>query len=303
MDLTLFRVDGFVSGGSGGNPAGVVLNADSLSTDDMQQIAACVGYSETAFVSSSSVCDYRVRFFTPTGEVAFCGHATVAVFSLLYKLKKLNAMTLSQETGAGNLAVRIEPDGRVFMAQAQVNFADVLTDEAVYQALGIELVERTEPRLPCQIVSTGLRDILVPVPSLKDLQSLSPNMSVLSEFSARCDVVGLHVFFIESNGEGIHKVHCRNFAPLVGIAEESATGSSCGALACYLHFYLSEHPEQFHFIQGESMNCLSEIFAGVDSSTGQVEVSGYGHLVDTLTLHKADSLWSLLALSVETDGG
>lgn len=75
----VLRYAAFTDSGRGGNPAGVVLDARSLSDSDMLAIAAEVGYSETAFVLP--VVDsaaFRVRYFSPRAEVAFCGHATVA---------------------------------------------------------------------------------------------------------------------------------------------------------------------------------------------------------------------------------
>ncbi len=77
-------VRAFSNEGAGGNPAGgVVFDAGALSEDKMQETAAEVGYSETAFVLPSEDADYRVRFFTPNTEVDLCGHATIATFSTM----------------------------------------------------------------------------------------------------------------------------------------------------------------------------------------------------------------------------
>src|SRR4051794_41717679 len=61
-----------------GNPAGVVLDASALSDAEMQQIAADLGYSESAFVTTRGDGAYDVRYFSPAMEVPFCGHATIA---------------------------------------------------------------------------------------------------------------------------------------------------------------------------------------------------------------------------------
>ena len=61
-----------------GNPAGVVTGAEDLTDADMLHIAAELGYSETAFLSSVSRDAARIRYFTPRAEIAFCGHATIA---------------------------------------------------------------------------------------------------------------------------------------------------------------------------------------------------------------------------------
>ena len=76
-------VNAFVVDGQGGNPAGVVLDADDLSETDMQAVAARVGLSETAFVSRSDIAGFKLDFFTPNRRIAHCGHATIATFSHL----------------------------------------------------------------------------------------------------------------------------------------------------------------------------------------------------------------------------
>ena len=78
-------VNAFTVNREGGNPAGVVLQADGLSFNEKLKIAQTVGYSETAFVSEDNNADLALSFFTVTGEVDFCGHATLAAFSLMFK--------------------------------------------------------------------------------------------------------------------------------------------------------------------------------------------------------------------------
>ena len=75
------RYSSFTHDPAGGNPAGVVLDASGLDDAAMLAIAAEVGYSETAFVTAADerARRFRVRYFSPLAEVAFCGHATVAL--------------------------------------------------------------------------------------------------------------------------------------------------------------------------------------------------------------------------------
>ena len=81
-DVEVLRLTAFSSDPKGGNPAGVVLDARSLSDERMQEIAAEVGYAETAFVTAPPSPEQPgrmgIRYFSPTAEVPFCGHATVA---------------------------------------------------------------------------------------------------------------------------------------------------------------------------------------------------------------------------------
>ena len=79
----------FTEGGGGGNPAGVVVDADGLGPAARLRIAARVGLSETAFVSASATETVRLEFFTPTRQIAHCGHATIATFALLRALGRI----------------------------------------------------------------------------------------------------------------------------------------------------------------------------------------------------------------------
>ena len=93
MTGEVLRYAAFTDGGSGGDPAGVVLDAGSLNDSEMLAIARDVGYSETAFVLPiDSTAAIRVRYFSPLAEVAFCGHATVAT-----------AVALDDRDGPGGL--------------------------------------------------------------------------------------------------------------------------------------------------------------------------------------------------------
>ncbi|BDV32002.1 PhzF family phenazine biosynthesis protein [Microbacterium terricola] len=74
----------------GGNPAGVVLDADGLDDAEMQRIAADVGYAETAFLVGQDGAARRIRYYSPIAEVPFCGHATIAT-----------AVVLAEREGAG----------------------------------------------------------------------------------------------------------------------------------------------------------------------------------------------------------
>ena len=78
---TLLRLAAFTTDPSGGNPAGVWIGEALPADDEMQRIAAEVGYSETAFLApdgSGATGRFRVRYFSPLAEVPFCGHATIA---------------------------------------------------------------------------------------------------------------------------------------------------------------------------------------------------------------------------------
>lgn len=276
MSEHLYIVNAFTAGGENGNPAGVMLNADDLDEQKMLAIAADVGLSETAFVSGSNHATHRVRFFTPTVEEPLCGHATIATWSLLNKLGKLSAGTYTQETNAGVLEVSVRQSGLTFMEQARAEFCDDIAAEDVSALLGIGLNE-FHTKLRPQIVSTGIKDLLVPVSDKSVLAKLNPNLEGIAEFSHDHDISGFHVFALVGDGQTI--ASARNFAPADGIPEECATGTSNGALLCYLRNegMLSER-EVYRIEQGEMMGRLSYVYGMFRDDT--VWVGGEAHTVE-----------------------
>ena len=227
--------------------------------------------------------DFEVRFFTPLAEVDLCGHATIATFASLVQEGRLAPGTWHQKTAAGILPVRVDrgdppgdprqnpradprpdpqgdPRGRpvhVLMGQAEPVYRGHL-DPASLQELAICL--RTDPSqlqttvtpagsdkmvtvIP-GIVSTGIFDLLVPLPDRKTLWNLSPDFAHLADFCRRHQVISTHCFTFDPLAPAPATVpgdphppvvvHCRDFSPAVGINEESATGTASGALGAYL---------------------------------------------------------------------
>ncbi len=279
IEVTL--VNAFTLNKKGGNKAGVVLNADNLSDKEKLKIAQAVGYSETAFVTSDEQDCFNVSFFTTTGEVDFCGHATLAVFSTLYEKGILLAGSYVQNTKAGMLGVRINSDGKVVMNQQLPKKYDCFTSSEISNIIGIESKVLESTNLPIEIISTGLKDVIIPIPK-GYLDRIVPNDEIIAAFCKKHNVVGLHVFELCSK-KSKYTASCRNFAPLFGIKEESATGSSSGALACYLWEHLNLG-NNYIFEQGRVMNCASEITVSLsfkDSSITNVLVGGYTSTIGT----------------------
>ncbi|WP_458576375.1 PhzF family phenazine biosynthesis protein [Aliamphritea spongicola] len=126
-----------------------------------------------------------------------------------------------------------------------------------------------------QAVSTGLADILVPLPA-KTLNRLTPDYTALSQFCQQHNLIGLHAFELQPAGS-VFSAECRNFAPLFGIPEEAATGSSNGALACYLQTYCCTEQTEFSFLQGRSLGQTSQVNSKLQihqERINRVQVSG-----------------------------
>ncbi len=246
LSKTVYIVNAFTHNDMGGNKAGVVIDCDDLSSNDMASIAKDVNLSETAFITKSKCddYDYEVRFFTPSTEVDLCGHATIATFYTLAKLgfikPNTNPVKLKQKTLAGILDIDVYFDedkvSYVLMTQTNPKFYSYIDDEKeLCDILGISKEDAGIEgyQLKPMIISTGLKDIMFPVKSLDALKRITPDFQALKEYTDKLNLVGLHAFSLETeNPES--SVATRNFGPSVGIDEESATGTSNGALCSYI---------------------------------------------------------------------
>lgn len=272
--MKYFIVDAFTTQPFGGNPAGVVLLDNVFPSEKfMQQVAAEFRYSETAFVLRNSETEFTVRYFTPAAEVDLCGHATIATFGTLYKLGIIADGTMCiNHTLAGDLQVRVGE--KVMMQMTEPQVIDTAVDvELLHRIMGVKSLHSI---LPVQVVSTGLPDIIMPVDSIDELNALSPDMDALVQLSDQLNVTGVHAFALSEDG---YTVHVRNFGPLYGVPEESATGTANAALTHYLHHNgLMQAPAECRFMQGEAMQRPS-IVATTLLEDGTIWVGGDSAIV------------------------
>ncbi|MDT8337075.1 MAG: PhzF family phenazine biosynthesis protein, partial [Candidatus Izemoplasmatales bacterium] len=238
-----------------------------------QEIAKVVNYSETAFVLKSDKADFKVRFFTPTSEVNLCGHATIATFNLLRDLDFIKPGIYKQETKAGILSLDVREDF-VFMEQVKPEFSDFVDIEEIRKCFKEVFFSK---RLKPQIVSTGIREIFLPVKSLEALNNLEPHFDEMIGLANKYNTIGIHAFALGDDCDA----YGRNFAPVVGVNEESATGTSNGALACYLYKHQTKK-ENFVLRQGYSMNQPSEIIVNLkllNNDIDKVWVGGKAEII------------------------
>ncbi|KZB72359.1 MULTISPECIES: PhzF family phenazine biosynthesis protein [Thalassospira] len=250
-------VNAFVKNGQGGNPAGVVLDADQYSDDQKLTIAQKVGLSETAFVSKSETCGIKLDFFTPTKRIAHCGHATIATFSYLAELERFGDGETSKETVDGPRKIILD-HGMAYMEQLAPTYtsASKWVDQGVtlcdvLKSLSItsdDLDDRARPVL----VNTGNNFIVIALKDQATLANITPDQDAINAISEKLDLIGYYIFTTETNDAGIDAT-TRMFAPRYGITEEAATGMAAGPLACVLHDLLDIKKDSFLIAQGEFM--------------------------------------------------
>jgi|OM-RGC.v1.007820088 phenazine biosynthesis protein PhzF family len=263
----VYLVNAFTFQGVGGNPAGVVLHADSLPKEERQRIATKIGVSETAFVSRSEVADFKIEFYTPTSEIDFCGHATLATFWLMNRLGVLNTGQYCQESKVGVLGVEIDGQGFVTQEQVKPHLKGYLSAFDSIELFGMNKSMFNEGMPMPEIISTGVAEVLMQVPN-GVLDKLNPNFELIERFSKEHNVLGFHIFEVNPAVE-YFTASARNFAPLVGINEESATGSACGALITFMfrHYGIDEA----WFEQGRVLGSPSALHASLDIQDDEIQ--------------------------------
>ncbi|RPI04812.1 MAG: PhzF family phenazine biosynthesis protein [Ignavibacteriae bacterium] len=236
-------VDAFTKKQFAGNPAGVVLDANGLSDSQMQLIGRELNLSETAFIlpATEPGANLRIRWFTPIGEVALCGHATIASFHALAEEGMEGMRTNGQhyfrlQTRSGILAVRVEKNFYDTTVEFELptpafKIKKPLSRKTLH-ALGITAQEVMKD-LP--VVTESY--LYIPVKRLSIIEKLKPDYTVLASELTKLKVQGVCVFSLETK-EKYSAVHSRFFAPHYGINEDPVTGSSNGPLGFYLHKYV-----------------------------------------------------------------
>lgn len=285
-ELDLLRVDVFTEELYSGNPANVVLDADSIDEVQMQRIASEAGSPPTAFVLRSKKADVRLRYFGSSGEDPLCGHATVgAIWCLADRRAFGTALGGKQrlETPVGILPFSVEagPDGprRVWMGQKRPMFAQEGDVKDVASALGTGVDSLFDDKFPLARVSTGLPSLLVSVRSIDAMGKLDPRRDELNALCRELDVAAVEAYtwnvFDQSS-----TVHARCFIPSKGELEDAASGMPAGALGSYLvenEFIPRERFENIVVEQGHWLGRPSRILVRVEKQSGairKVEVGG-----------------------------
>jgi len=264
QQVQIHQVDAFTDKKFGGNPAGVVLDAEQLDESWMRKITRELNLSETSFILPSKRADFRMRYFTPTGhEISFCGHSTVGALFVIahekrYHVDHPGTYDFNVETLSGILKMQaiVDRDEKI-----RVTYEPPLpklrqpkiTHEMVAKAAGIhlELIDQTIPIT----YDAASKTLFIAMQSLDGLKQMQCNFKSLTGFSKDLDLIAL-CFLTKETFDPKNQIHMRCFAPLVGINEDPFTGSVLGGLTVYAHQFHLLPPrteffkvEQGHFLE------------------------------------------------------
>lgn len=223
------QINSFTTNSFAGNSAGVLMS-NKLSESEMPLIARELNFAETAFISSSKYCNYKLRWLTPTSEVDLCGHATIAA---LHFLKENNELAENQElifeTRSGNLRCGFR-DGKYFM-EIPINIVEIFEDDKniILNSLRIE-EEIVNTDLPFLIHN---KILFIAINFLSDLNKVSPNFIELSKITKNSLFNSVMLYTLQTN-ESANQAYSRFFTPAEGIDEDIVTGSANGPLLLIL---------------------------------------------------------------------
>jgi trans-2,3-dihydro-3-hydroxyanthranilate isomerase len=240
MRLQFETVDVFTHHRFSGNPLAVVLNADGLSTQQMQSIAAEFNLAETTFVlpPKDSAHTAEVRIFTPRAEMPFAGHPNIGTAFVLARAGTSYGRTVASdhvtfEEKAGLVPISLLKDGQTIVG-ARLASPQLLTVgaeiplESVASACGIAADDiETNNHRPC-IASCGAAFILAELKSREALAAASPRADVFRQEVAKHPATSI-LIYAQVDEDNID-IRARMFAPQHGIPEDPATGSANVAL-------------------------------------------------------------------------
>jgi trans-2,3-dihydro-3-hydroxyanthranilate isomerase len=240
MRLQFETVDVFTHQRFSGNPLAVVLNAEGLSTEQMQSIAAEFNLAETTFVlpPKDSAHTAEVRIFTPRGEMPFAGHPNVGTAFVLARAGTSYGRAIPQdrvifEEKAGLVPIALLKDnttvvGAHLTSPRALSVGSEIPVELIASACGISVEDiETKNHRPC-IASCGAAFILAELKTRDALAAASPRADVFRQEVARHPATSILVY--TPVDEETIDIRARMFAPQHGIPEDPATGSANVAL-------------------------------------------------------------------------
>lgn len=262
-----FIVNAFSQVSFKGNPAGVCVLDAPRSDRWMQSVARELGFSETAFLVATNT-HYHIRWFSPTTEVALCGHATLAAAHVLWESKQEKSGVIHFTYGGGVLRAQR------FYDVIELTFPEDVPLPIDTQSGGLAVFQDLGSYLGLSDVKGVFRsreDLVVAMATEAGVLAYQPDFSAISELPVRALVLTAEAVSQQ------YDVVSRVFAPRIGIPEDPVTGSAHCAILGYW-FPLLQKPQLVCF---QASQRGGVVFGRV--TEGQVQIGGHA-----LTLFKGE---------------
>ena len=270
------KVAAFTSGDAGGNPAGVMIRAALPEEPAMQRIAAEMGYSETVFAAPHED-GWRVRYFSPDGEVAFCGHATIALGAVLAQQNGDGVFPLTTNHARVTVEGRANGKGATAALQSPATSSAPATPALVQEALklfGYALAD-LDDRIPPAVASGGVQHLVLALASRDKLRAMRYELGAGRSLMRRYGLTTISLVHAETP----QRFHARNPFASSGVYEDPATGAAA-ALAGYLRDLDWPHGGAIDIIQGEDMGAPCHLQVQIPAPPGSsIRVSGQARMI------------------------
>lgn len=218
MEIQTYIVDAFTDKPFKGNPAGVCLLHKSINVELMQSIAAELNISVTAFLLKTNKNNYSIRYFTPTIELDFCGHATLASSKII--LESLNNVYFTTYKGLSLNATR--ENEYIKMKFPLYETIEYIPSQELYDSFGIKSTVSTR-------LAIELNMLIIEIKDKQTLLNIKPNYQKAIKSSNTIK----EVVITTRSEDKEYDFYSRTFCPWNGINEDPVTGASHSVLAKY----------------------------------------------------------------------
>lgn len=286
------QLDVFSMRAGGGNPLGVVIDAQGWSDADMQRFAAWTNLVETTFVlpPTSAAASYRLRIFTPQREIPFAGHPTIGSAHAILEtdFTQVRDGSLIQECGAGLLPIRVDGEGPTRQLFVQAPAARVVREGVEGEPLLASLLAGVAlGALPPAFIEGGRRWWVAEFADEAALRHWRPDHAAIARLAQTTDCLGLCAFARSaSNNAGAtlsvddYDLVVRAFPAGVGIVEDPASGAANGLIAAWIALREPQGPlaRGYRVSQGREIGRDASIVIRIDAA-GAVWVGGRTHTI------------------------
>ncbi|WP_102693885.1 PhzF family phenazine biosynthesis isomerase [Rummeliibacillus pycnus] len=290
--IEVYHYDAFTTKPGKGNPAGIILNSEKLTTEDMQAITKKVGFNECAFPISSAIADVRIRYFTPGHETPLCGHATMASMVALIEQKKLpEKEQYTIETLAGTLSIHVKKIGshyQIRMEHASPQFVKFNgSKKKLASALNIEENE-IDTRYPIVYGSTGQWTLCIPISTIESFEKMKPNTATFPTILKEMPKASVHPFSFKAFNLDAD-MHARHFSsPYSGTIEDSVTGTASGVMGAFYATYVKPYRKENYSLiveQGQELKRDGRVTVHIQNTNDlKIAISGTAVFVQTIII-------------------
>jgi trans-2,3-dihydro-3-hydroxyanthranilate isomerase len=271
MTIPFYIVDVFSERKYAGNQLAIFLDAENLSEEKMQQIAAEINFAESTFIVKTNLdaATAQIRIFTPAKEMQFAGHPIIGTsWVLMNKVFNTNNQSCTVTVPIGAIPV-YQVEDLVWLEAAQPEFLDVFSKEDFAAFSNLETAD-FDNRFDIQEVTTGSAFVIVAVKDKKTLEKIElEKIKTEKWLEDHCQTAHMALYFFCLEGKNLSsRMLCIEKKQLI---EDAATGS---ASSCLQAFLLKYHAPVIEIVnnQGEYIDRPSQIFFEGKLTEGHFEI-------------------------------